>query len=91
METNIIAKIAWVVIITAWNTTSIQYPEPKKPSLDADGLPSQFQTLEYRATGYNQSATIQSNQVMFIEYEGKTHEVILKSINIGTTNRTIYR
>ena len=91
METNIIVKTAWVIVISAWNTVSVQCPTPRNQSLDADGLPSQSTLAIYYATGYHQSSTVQSNQVMYLEWEGQKKELLLQSINIGTTNRTIYR
>lgn len=73
-------------IVTNWTTTRVESPTSSewKPGLNVI-------TLEYRATGYHESGVILSNTVATIEWRGKQIPVVLESVQIGTTNRVIWR
>ena len=88
--TNIVAIILWTITTGSWSTVSVTSPMGK-PMFDSNGLPIRNITLEYRPTQYNQSASVTSNQVMRIEWEGITKDLIIKSIDIGNISRSTYQ
>lgn len=86
--TNLLATISFV-LVTNWETTSIEYPAPSR-KLDMNGGLGVI-TLEYNATGYHQTGTILSNTIATVDWNGKKVELLLESTPIGTTNKVEWR
>ena len=88
--TNLLATII-VSVVTNWHTVSFETPSRPEPQIGADGLPSQWITLEYHATIYHQVGIVSEITEAIIDWKGDKITVELERKQLDTLARTIMR
>jgi len=80
MITNLAAVIFFTITTNDWRTISITTPYI---------APSQMTLAVYRPPIAHQVGNVRSNTVARIQWGGKTNDVILDSVIVGTVNRDV--